>query len=75
MDYTKCHYYTENPMHFHGCPNLDTNGDSDECGECQYRLDNICKALSALQQGVSRRPGKRSGLVTALPVASPAGEL
>ncbi len=49
MNFIECHYYTENPMYFHGCPGLDVNGDSDECGDCRYRLDSVCKALASQQ--------------------------
>jgi len=58
MYYNNCHYFTSSPLHFHGCPGLDVNGDSDECGECPYRLDNICKALSASEQARSSGAAK-----------------
>ena len=44
---------------FDGCPGLDFAGDSDECGDCPYRLKNLkhrfAKGFKAGQLSVKRR--------------------
>ena len=44
-----CVYYVENPLDFNGCPGLDVKGDPYECGDCFYRLGNVCRALNCIQ--------------------------